>query len=90
MYSAALTGDIRCLRLYQTLYVDAFELLPKEPLSAEEVAPTGDRYEDVTTIFGRTAMTALRNKRTFLVGAGALGCELLKVCAPAIHSHVCV
>jgi hypothetical protein len=39
---------------------------------------TGTRYDGNIAVFGRTAQEKLANLRVFLVGAGAIGCEMLK------------
>ena len=36
------------------------------------------RYDDQIAVFGRKFQKTIENQKTFLVGAGALGCELLK------------
>ena len=64
--------------LFQWFYFDSIESLPAEPLSAEEVAPEGGRYDAQIACFGRTMQRKLENAKVFLVGAGALGCEFLK------------
>ena len=47
-------------------------------MSAEEVKPLGTRYDGQVAVFGRTVQEKLAKAKVFLVGAGALGCELLK------------
>jgi ubiquitin-activating enzyme E1 len=37
------------------------------------------RYSDYATIFGNEFLTAAFGVNTFLVGAGALGCEFIKM-----------
>ncbi|PRW20689.1 Ubiquitin-activating enzyme E1 2 isoform A [Chlorella sorokiniana] len=64
--------------LHQWFYFDSIESLPEEPLSAEEVAPEGGRYDDNIAVFGRTLQRRMEGLKVFLVGAGALGCEFLK------------
>lgn len=62
--------------LHQRLYFDMFELmLSTEPTDAR---PIGSRYDDQIAIFGQAFQQALGDMKMFLVGAGALGCELLK------------
>jgi len=39
----------------------------------------GKRYDDQIAIYGRNAQEMLGNLNVFIVGAGALGCELLKI-----------
>eukprot|EP00698_Gefionella_okellyi_P001178 TRINITY_DN11094_c0_g1_i2.p1 TRINITY_DN11094_c0_g1~~TRINITY_DN11094_c0_g1_i2.p1 ORF type:complete len:1012 (-),score=278.08 TRINITY_DN11094_c0_g1_i2:4384-7419(-) len=64
--------------IYQWLYYDTLEALPKEELPAEEFKPLNNRYDDQVAIFGRTMQEHLSNLKIFVVGAGAIGCELLK------------
>ncbi|CAE8636731.1 unnamed protein product [Polarella glacialis] len=62
--------------LHQLLYFDMFELCPKEDPS--DWRPQGSRYDDQLAIHGAAVQKALGDMKLFLVGAGALGCELLK------------
>ncbi|CAI5479155.1 unnamed protein product, partial [Closterium sp. Yama58-4] len=64
--------------LFQLFYFDSVESLPSEPLSAEETAPTNTRYDAQIALFGRTLQARMHSASAFVVGAGALGCELLK------------
>lgn len=64
--------------LNQWMYFDALECLPKDELPAEEYAPYGNRYDDQVAVFGRTLQEKICNLTVFVVGAGAIGCELLK------------
>ena len=63
---------------FQWFYFDSIESLPEEPLSADELAPEGGRYDDQIAVFGRSMQRKLESANVFLVGAGALGCEFLK------------
>ncbi|KAJ1407798.1 hypothetical protein B484DRAFT_337152, partial [Ochromonadaceae sp. CCMP2298] len=62
----------------QFFYFDAVEALPDAPLSAEEVAPQGCRYDGQIMVFGREMQRRLGGLNMFLVGAGAIGCEMVK------------
>ncbi|CAM9268613.1 unnamed protein product [Heterosigma akashiwo] len=63
----------------QFFYFDAQEALPEAwPLPAEETAPRGDRYDAQALVFGRGLQEKLQSLSLFLVGAGAIGCEMLK------------
>jgi ubiquitin-activating enzyme E1 len=62
----------------QFLYFDCVEVLPSTPLSPDEVAPLGSRYDGQIAVFGRTLQERMGEQHIFLVGAGALGCEFLK------------
>jgi len=64
--------------IMQFLYFDSLESLPTEPLPAAELQPTGSRYDGQTSVFGRSFQDRLGSQRYFVVGAGAIGCELLK------------
>lgn len=62
----------------QWLHLDFFKSLPKDEVNRE---PTGSRYDDQILVFGRELQEKLQKQRLFLVGAGALGCELIKAFA---------
>jgi len=62
----------------QWFYYDAIEALHDTPLSAEEVAPLGCRYDGQIMVFGRELQNKLGALNMFLVGAGAIGCEMIK------------
>ena len=64
------------------LYLDASECLPDEGTGlhpADQVAPTGSsRYDSQVAVLGREVQKRLLDLNYFLVGAGAIGCEMLK------------
>jgi len=61
------------------MYFDADECLPDDILPAEEITPIGtSRYDSQIAAFGRTAQANLEALNYFLVGAGAIGCEMMK------------
>ncbi|KAH8889759.1 ubiquitin-activating enzyme E1 [Thozetella sp. PMI_491] len=63
----------------QFLYFDSLESLPKGSARSEELCkPTGTRYDGQVAVFGREFQEKLSNVKQFLVGAGAIGCEMLK------------
>ncbi|XP_005093732.1 ubiquitin-like modifier-activating enzyme 1 isoform X2 [Aplysia californica] len=66
--------------LNQYLYFDALECLPKDKsvLTEEACAPKSCRYDGQLAIFGSSFQDTIQNLRYFLVGAGAIGCEMLK------------
>lgn len=65
--------------VYQWLYFDALEALAVDQVvSEEDAAPQGNRYDGQTAVFGRKFQEKLANLKYFIVGAGAIGCELLK------------
>eukprot|EP00937_MAST-01D_sp_MAST-1D-sp2_P004652 g4652.t1 len=59
-------------------YFDAAECLPAAALEAAEYAARGDRYDGQTAVFGAALQARLADLRFFMVGAGAIGCEMLK------------
>ncbi|KAA8499921.1 Ubiquitin-like modifier-activating enzyme 1 [Porphyridium purpureum] len=62
----------------QFFYFDCTEALP-EPLPSEaECAPLQCRYDGQIAVLGRSFVDRIRALRYFLVGAGAIGCEMLK------------
>nr|XP_045598563.1 ubiquitin-like modifier-activating enzyme 1 [Procambarus clarkii]XP_045598564.1 ubiquitin-like modifier-activating enzyme 1 [Procambarus clarkii]XP_045598566.1 ubiquitin-like modifier-activating enzyme 1 [Procambarus clarkii] len=66
--------------LFQWLYFDAVECLPEDTtkLLGGACDPRGDRYDAQVAIFGRDFQNRLGRLKYFVVGAGAIGCELLK------------
>eukprot|EP00276_Gloeochaete_wittrockiana_P001504 CAMPEP_0184672430 /NCGR_PEP_ID=MMETSP0308-20130426/86094_1 /TAXON_ID=38269 /ORGANISM="Gloeochaete witrockiana, Strain SAG 46.84" /LENGTH=1027 /DNA_ID=CAMNT_0027119757 /DNA_START=423 /DNA_END=3506 /DNA_ORIENTATION=+ len=64
--------------LKQWFYFDAVDALPEYELTPADCAPTGSRYDGQVAVFGRQFQQALFDLKYFLVGAGAIGCEMLK------------
>uniref|UniRef100_A0A4W3JZY6 E1 ubiquitin-activating enzyme n=1 Tax=Callorhinchus milii TaxID=7868 RepID=A0A4W3JZY6_CALMI len=68
--------------LNQWLYFDALECLPEENedilLTEETCQPVRCRYDGQIAVFGADVQERLKTQKYFLVGAGAIGCELLK------------
>lgn len=66
--------------IVQWLYFDATECLPDDcaHLTTDQCAPTGSRYDGQVAVFGREFQKKVGALRYFVVGAGAIGCELLK------------
>jgi len=66
--------------IYQWLYFDALECLPSDVsvLTEAECAPQGNRYDRQVAVFGQAYQEKLGKQKYFVVGAGAIGCELLK------------
>jgi ubiquitin-activating enzyme E1 len=60
--------------LLQWLHFDSFEIIPE---SADRT-PLGGRYDDQVAVLGREVQDRLFSMKSFLIGAGALGCEFLK------------
>lgn len=75
----AITGKF--LPLEQWFYFDALECLAVEGaagLMPEDCAPRGSRYDGQIAVFGADFQEELGRQKYFVVGAGAIGCELLK------------
>lgn len=70
------TGKYTPLR--QWLHHDIFEGLPREAVNREV---TGSRYDDQIRIYGNDVQEKLLKSKLFMIGAGALGCELIKAFA---------
>ncbi|XP_037956761.1 ubiquitin-like modifier-activating enzyme 1 isoform X2 [Teleopsis dalmanni] len=64
--------------IFQWLYYDAIECLPENGVSEEDAQPIGSRYDAQIAIFGKSFQEKLADVKYFIVGAGAIGCELLK------------
>ncbi|XP_028261049.1 ubiquitin-like modifier-activating enzyme 1 [Parambassis ranga] len=66
--------------LKQWLYFDALECLPEEEDNVAEssFSAKGTRYDGQIAVFGSALQEKLQRQKYFLVGAGAIGCELLK------------
>uniref|UniRef100_A0A8C6UM96 E1 ubiquitin-activating enzyme n=1 Tax=Neogobius melanostomus TaxID=47308 RepID=A0A8C6UM96_9GOBI len=66
--------------LKQWFYFDSLECLPEEDIHVEDglFALNGTRYDGQIAVFGSKFQEKLGRQKYFLVGAGAIGCELLK------------
>lgn len=65
--------------IYQWLYFDAIECLPEsKDVPEAQCQPTGSRYDGQVAVFGKDFQNKLGSLNYFVVGAGAIGCELLK------------
>ena len=67
----------------QLMYFDALECLPDQEekialLTADSCKPIGNRYDGQVAVFGRDFQNQIQKTKNFVVGAGAIGCELLK------------
>ncbi len=63
----------------QWFYFDSLESLPTSTTRTEELCkPTGSRYDGQIAVFGKEYQEKISNVKQFLVGAGAIGCEMLK------------
>lgn len=66
--------------IFQWLYFDALECLPEDcsSLTEENCAPSNSRYDGQIAVFGKKFQESITKQKWFVVGAGAIGCELLK------------
>lgn len=65
--------------IVQYLYFDSLESLPSSTtLSELECAPQESRYDGQIAVFGKSFHQKIANTKEFLVGSGAIGCEMLK------------
>lgn len=70
----------------QFFYFDALECLPHgdaifDRAPPSDFQPIGNRYDAQIAVFGRQFQERLSQLNGFVVGAGAIGCELLKLFA---------
>ena len=59
-------------------YLDADETLSEELLPMDQLAPQQSRYDSQIAVFGKDMQEKLRQLKYFIIGAGAIGCEMLK------------
>jgi len=65
--------------LDQWFYFDATEILPKlDAFDSSQYLPIGCRADAQLICVGRTVTEKLENLRVFMIGTGAIGCEMLK------------
>ncbi|NP_001171842.1 ubiquitin-like modifier-activating enzyme 1 [Saccoglossus kowalevskii] len=66
--------------IYQWMYFDALECLPEndDPTTEAECQSENSRYDSQIAVFGKKFQEKLGKQKYFVVGAGAIGCELLK------------
>lgn len=67
--------------IFQYVYFDALECLPADKdtvLTQESCAPADSRYDGQVAVFGKEFQKKMGSLNYFLVGAGAIGCEMLK------------
>lgn len=63
----------------QWLYFDSLESLPTSSKRSEDLCrPLNSRYDGQIAVFGKEFHDKITNNKQFLVGAGAIGCEMLK------------
>jgi len=61
----------------QWFYFDSLECL-KDELSEDETKPINSRYDGQIAVFGLSFNKLVQDSKYFLVGSGAIGCEILK------------
>ena len=65
--------------IVQWMYFDSLESLPESVKRSEDLCkPLGTRYDGQIAVFGSDFQHKIANVHQFLVGAGAIGCEMLK------------
>jgi ubiquitin-activating enzyme E1 len=64
--------------MFQNMYFDSLESMPSEVPTEADVQPIGSRYDAQIAVFGKSFQQKIANFREFLVGSGAIGCEMLK------------
>lgn len=63
----------------QFLYYEASDTVPDEILKEDfKFKLKNDRYDGMRKIYGDEVVSKMFNQKIFMVGAGAIGCELLK------------
>ena len=72
----ALTGKFTPLK--QWLYLDATELAKETSDNADMFLPNNDRYDALRICVGEQLLQKLKDVQLFMVGCGAIGCEMLK------------
>ncbi|KAJ3092989.1 SPS-sensor component ptr3, partial [Quaeritorhiza haematococci] len=65
--------------IHQFFYFDSLESMPSSvEVSEATCKPLGTRYDAQIAVFGKQFQDKIANAKQFLVGAGAIGCEMLK------------
>lgn len=64
--------------MVQHMYFDSLESLPATLPSEADCQPRNSRYDGQIAVFGNSFQEKIANHRQFLVGSGAIGCEMLK------------
>ncbi|XP_060555523.1 ubiquitin-like modifier-activating enzyme 6 [Ruditapes philippinarum] len=73
----AITGKFTPLK--QWLYLDAIEVIDKDDRERLELFQAkGDRYDQLRICVGEHTVQKLHQLKLFMVGCGAIGCEMLK------------
>ncbi|XP_019626909.1 PREDICTED: ubiquitin-like modifier-activating enzyme 6 [Branchiostoma belcheri] len=72
----ALTGKFTPLK--QWLYMDSVEVCQELESKLESLQPKGDRNDALRMCIGEDLLKKLASLKLFMVGCGAIGCEMLK------------
>lgn len=64
--------------MQQNMYFDSLESMPHDIPSEADSQPLNSRYDGQIAVFGKTFQEKIASVRQFLVGSGAIGCEMLK------------
>ncbi|GHJ85862.1 hypothetical protein NliqN6_2264 [Naganishia liquefaciens] len=64
--------------MVQSMYFDSLESLPTELPHEDDCQPINSRYDGQIAVFGAKFQQKINEQRQFLVGSGAIGCEMLK------------
>jgi ubiquitin-activating enzyme E1-like protein 2 len=73
----SLTGKFTPLK--QWLFADAAEILEgQKRTDVASFLPRGDRYDGLRVCLGEELLKSLSNQKLFMIGCGAIGCEMLK------------
>eukprot|EP00954_Amorphochlora_amoebiformis_P016002 1256997-Amorphochlora_amoeboformis.AAC.1 len=72
----ACTGKFSPIK--QFLYFHAINALPSETKPSTANKPRNSRYDDYYAVFGDKVQNHIFNLKMFLIGSGAIGCEMLK------------
>ena len=64
--------------MQQNFYFDSLESMPKEVPSEADCQPLDSRYDGQIAVFGKAFHAKIAATKQFLVGSGAIGCEMMK------------
>jgi len=64
--------------IQQFFYFDCLEVLGNTIATKEDMQPQNSRYDGQIAVFGKHFQQQLEQLKYFVVGAGAIGCEMLK------------
>jgi len=64
--------------IHQWLYFDAIDCLSDDIINESDCIVNQSRYDGLVSIFGNDFSNKIMDQNWFVVGAGAIGCELLK------------